>query len=258
MQEAIRGNAAAAVRARLAVERSETSTGFFDDDLHSGHIPPCNFRLDRDLGRPFRNQHVDPEVAEAAGAAAFLHQAEKLFWRSEISDAVVADLRVGESIDLRNADAASVAECAVAARSPPPPIQRRRRDDADLAVERNERREDRNAADVISCRVDRIDDPTPGGVTTLAEFLAEDRVIRPFALEPVADRTLNRLVNFRDRRRIFFGPHGERAAEVAESDPVADVRQRERESKIVVHPFQTSTSNLSFAPSSERSCWRRS
>src|SRR5437764_1041997 len=80
---------------------------------------------------------------------------------------------------------------------------------------------------------------------------------KPRARPPVAKRVLGGLVDSRHGSLIIFCAHGECAPEVAEGDPVADVRQLERQLKVVVQHFQTSTSNLSFASASERSCWRQ-
>src|SRR4029077_3024688 len=99
----------------------------------------------------------------------------------------------------------------------------------------DERGEDGNAADVILGGVDRIDDPSPRGVAARAELFADDGILGPLAVEAVADRSLHRLVDVRNRRAIVFRPHGECAAEGAESDSIADVRQLECELQIGMH-----------------------
>src|SRR5260370_292784 len=85
---------------------------------------------------------------------------------------------------------------------------------ASLAVQRDELSEHRKSLDVVAWGVERIDDPAPGGVPALDEFFADDRVVGAVAIEPLANRALDRFVDFRDRRLILFGPHRERAAKV--------------------------------------------
>ena len=50
----------------------------------------------------------------------------------------------------------------------------------------------------------RIDDPAPGGIAAPAEFFADDGIVRPVAIETVANRVLDRFVDFGDRRLILF------------------------------------------------------
>ena len=162
MQLAVRRQRASAVGARVAAQIRESSAGFFDDDLNCGHVPPCHSRLGRDLDRAFGNEHVDPEVAEAARAAASALQREEAVAEDtvvKLGEGVVADLRVFESIDRGDVNRLAVAHRALAPRGPPSSMKRGSGDDADFAIERDERGEQRNAANVIFRRVDRIDDP---------------------------------------------------------------------------------------------------
>src|SRR4029079_7149148 len=162
----------AAVGARFAGEVREASAGFVDDDLHRSHVPLRDLRLDGDLDRSLGHEHVRPEVAEAARAAAAALQCKKPFGEVvllETEDIVVADLRGAEIADRGDANWRAVAERAVAARRPPPPPQRRRGDDAELTLERDQRGEDRDAADEVFRGVDRVDDPAPRRAAARAE-----------------------------------------------------------------------------------------
>src|SRR5205814_1966495 len=97
---------------------------------------------------PFRHQHVLPEIAEAARAAAAAGQGQEA-----LVQAVEEHLRLFQRRDLRDADPLAVAERPLAARGPPAASERRRGDDARgepaAVLEADERGEDRDAADVV-------------------------------------------------------------------------------------------------------------
>src|SRR6266849_31119 len=104
-------------------------------------------------------------------------------------------------------DATAVAERPLSARCPPSMVERGRRDDANFAVQRNQGRENRNAADVVARRVDGIDDPAARGVAALSELLADDGVLGALPIQLLANRVLDRLIDLRYRRLVGFGPH---------------------------------------------------
>src|ERR1051325_3166136 len=119
VQQRVRRDGAAAVGARFAGEVREASAGFVDDDLHRGDVPLRDLRLDGDLDRPLGHEHVRPEVAEAARAAAAAHQVQEAFAEAvllEAEDVVVADLRGAELARRGDVDWRAVAERPLAAR----------------------------------------------------------------------------------------------------------------------------------------------
>src|SRR4051794_37700665 len=141
-----------------------------------------DLRFDRNLRRALGDEHVRPEVAEAARAAAAANEIEKSPADSEVLEAgnvVVAELRAVDVIDRRHVNRRPVAERAFAARRPPSPSDRRRGNDADQAIERDQRGKDGNPSYVILRRIDRIDDPSPRRIAASAKLLAEDAVVRP-------------------------------------------------------------------------------
>src|SRR5262249_5603976 len=103
------------------------------------------------------------------------------------------------------------------------------------AVERDERAEDRNAADEVLRAVDRIDDPATLRVTARAEFFADDAVVRALAFEHLADGALRRFVHLGHRRLVRLRAHGELRPEAAYGNGVGGVGERESEAKVVVH-----------------------
>src|SRR5439155_16797573 len=96
-------------------------------------------------------------------------------------------------------------------------------DDAHARVERDERGEDGNPADVVPGGVDRIDDPAALARSFAPELFAEDRVVRPLALEALADGALHRLIYFRHGRAIGFRSHGKRWLKVLHGECVAQI-----------------------------------
>src|ERR1051325_102153 len=234
----VRRDGAAAGGARFAREVREAAAGLVDDDLHRGDVPLRDLRLDGDLDCPLGDEHVRPEVAEAARAAAAALQCKKLFAEAvllETEDVVVADLRGAEVADRGDANRRAVAERAVAARRPPPPPQRRCGDDAELTLDRDQRGENGDAADEVFRGIDRVDDPAPRRAAARAELLAEDAVVRPLLPEAVDDHPLHRLVDLGDRRAVGLRADRELGAEVAHRDLVGAVGEGERELEVGIH-----------------------
>src|SRR5437762_8477599 len=66
VQEAVRGEAVAPGRGVLAAQRRQLPAGLLDDQLRRREIPVVGDRLDAQVDRALGEQHVLPEVAEAA------------------------------------------------------------------------------------------------------------------------------------------------------------------------------------------------
>src|SRR5258708_36356972 len=99
-------------------------------------------------------------------------------------------------------DRRAVAEGTVSARGPPAAAERRGGDDAGLAFQRDQRGEDRDAADEVLRGVDGVEDPTPPRAAARTEFLADDRVIRPRARQALREQPLDAFVDLRHRRPV--------------------------------------------------------
>ena len=117
-------------------------------------VPDCEPKgVDGDLRRALGDEHVGPEVAEAAEVprtpGALRHGPVER----------VEERRVLEALDRRDVDPLSVRVRSPAALRPPAPAERGRRDDRDLVVEGDQGRPDRDPARVVPRPVDRVDDP---------------------------------------------------------------------------------------------------
>ena len=212
-----------------------------------GHVPDRDLRLDRDLDRPFGDEHVRPEVAEAARACAAARQREKAHRAAvlvEVADAVVGEMRVFERGDARRRASARDAEGVQNAPSPADAHQRRAIAGAEttpattrpFSSSADERGEDRDAADVVLRAVDRIDDPAPRADAGRAEFLADDAVLRALRAEALADHPLHRFIGLGDRRHVDLRAHGQRGRLiVTHRDDVGRVGHRQRELEVGIH-----------------------
>src|SRR5580700_3768145 len=85
---------AAAVRRRYPVQTGEPAARLLDDDLQGRQVPERDVGLGRDVDRALRDQHVRPEVAEAAGPPDRLAQRQEPVQPARLGPA--ADPRVGE------------------------------------------------------------------------------------------------------------------------------------------------------------------
>ena len=223
-------------------EIGERPAGLFDDDEQGREIPERDGRLGRDVRRALGHEDVAPEVAEAAGAPHPLGERVELRLEPELGpplEVAVAELRVFESADLGHADRRTIGERAAATHRPPGVAEGRRRADADahLAVllEREQRRPDRDAADVVLGPVDRVDDPTPVRGPLGAELLAQQRIPGAGGDQPVPDELLGRRVGLGDGRQVGLGLHLQVVgAEASERDLVGEGHELEGESQIGV------------------------
>ena len=145
-----------------------------------------------DVERPLGDEHVHPEVAEAAAApgppAAARRAASPAPVLEPRADAGVGEVGLGQRRRRRHRGwAAPSAKAPAAAGRPPAPPERRRRGHADdqlaVVLERDERGPDRDALDVVRRAVDRVDDPPGRGVgrPEQALLLAEHGVVGPGA-----------------------------------------------------------------------------
>jgi hypothetical protein len=187
---------------------------------------------------------VLPEVGEAASGPGAGR--DRLEGAAEAADVEALRARgrhhrVVEARDARDPDRLSVRERALTSRRPPAAAERGRRDDAedDLAVplEREQRRVDRDAADVALRAVDRIEDPADRrGSLGAALLLTVHGLTGPLPFQPLADRALDSPVRVRDRGQVGLrldpkvgGP------EARQRDRVGEVDERMRELEVCVH-----------------------
>jgi hypothetical protein len=78
VQEPVRADRAAAVRARHSGKVGEGPARLCHDDLESGQIPEVDICFSRDVYRALRDEHMGPEIAISPGTPDFLGQAEEL------------------------------------------------------------------------------------------------------------------------------------------------------------------------------------
>jgi signal transduction histidine kinase len=135
-------------------------------------------------------------------------------------------------------DPAVVSVRALASRRPPPLAERGRGCQADeraaVALERDERRPDRDPADEVPRAVDRIDDPARVRLLAAA-LLAEEALAGAAFGDLAAERLLDGAVSVRDRRQVGLRVDPEvGGAEPRQRDRVGEVGELVREGKIRV------------------------
>ena len=234
MQEAVRGQRAAAAGRVVPGQVGEAPARLLHDQLRRREIPEVRRGLDRHVHAALGEQHVLPEVAEAARRPHAAGEREERL--AEVAQARVGEDGVLEPRDLRDADRLAVRERAAAARRPPAPPERGRRDDRDLVLERDQRREERDPAHVVLRRVDRVHDPAASVALVVAVLLADDHVVGPLAREHGADRLLDGLVGLRDGRQVGLRLDAQVGrAEARERELVGRVRERESQVEVRRH-----------------------
>ncbi len=219
VQRPVRAHEAVAVHVGTAVDRAPPRARLLDDRHERGDVPQAHDRVDRDVDCAFRDEHVLPEVADAAEPPAAVGELQELVADPVGVEAFLGvprerDLRVVERGHGRGSDGFAVAERSEPAARPPAAVQGGRRDDAEheLAgvLETDQRAPDRQAAHVALGPVDRVDDPTELGVgrgaRIVPELLAQHRVTGR-RRQAVADRPLHRMIGLADRREVGFGAH---------------------------------------------------
>src|SRR5687768_7393345 len=177
VQVAVRCEDRRAVDAPAAIEIGHAAAGLLDEQRGRRSVPRLELDLQHRLRRALGNERVAPEVAESAIAPGGLEQRTKAGRTPgslEISRARVQDLGVREVGDARGADASRLASRtargprATAAPGVPALAQRGRGADRGLqlavALGGDERREDRDATDVVMRAIDRVDIPAGGRV----------------------------------------------------------------------------------------------
>ena len=239
MQQAVRGEGRAARLVRSAVQAGEATPGLLDDHLHGGRVPALKPAVDRRVRGALGDEHVHPEVAEAPRDPAPLGEREEPVGDSpprELARARVAERRVLDPADRGDVDPAVVAVGALAARRPPALAERRGGRDADhrpaVALERDERRPDRDPADEVPRAVDRVDDPTRVRLLAAA-LLAEEALGRPPLCDRRPQRLLDRVVGVRDGRQVGLLVDTQiRGAEPRQRERVGEVGELVREGEI--------------------------
>ena len=178
-------------------------------------------RIDRDVERAFGDEHVLPEVADAARAPAAVRElraagrrcrrrrtARAVSHANEICASSSAD-------DRRHADACRrrgthpargrpTSACCSAGADTTPTHELAR------VLEADQRRPDRHAAHVVLGAVDRVDDPAELGIAATGHVSPNSSPSTAWsvdAAEPVADRLLDRLVGLAHRREVGLGAH---------------------------------------------------
>ena len=246
MEQAVRAEQPGSDGAGCAIDRGRTAAGLAHDDVESSHVVQRQLRLDGDVDRALRDEHVRPEVAERARTPHGPQQVAELQPALSADPAVegrVRQERVRQRAHLRDLHRRRVHQglarvrTAVGAR-PPATSEQRRADDADLDAvldhEPDERRPDRHAADEVRRTVDRVDDPaarTPAGVLAL---LAVYGVARTAAAQQATDRLLDGGVGVGHLAevRLVRDPQV-LGAEPAHRDRVGVVRQHVGQAEIV-------------------------
>ena len=131
--------------------------------------------------------------------------------------------RTAETVTRRGRLTAVPCPRAAAAPAPPPFVEGRRRKDARLelavALDREERAEQRDAAHEVVGAVDRVDVPADRGLGRFgAELLADQPVVREGGVEPLADHLLDRLVGLGHEAAVGLGLDDEVAPEVGSGE----------------------------------------
>jgi hypothetical protein len=134
-------------------------------------------------------------------------------------------------------DPVAVGEGTHTAFGPPATPERRRRHDADtrnaVLLERDQGRPDGDAAGVVACAVDRIENPAPASTAAHPELLAEHAVAGTLHREPCADRLLDGSVGLRHRGAIRFRLDDQVVcAKAADGESVGRVCKFERQRQV--------------------------
>ena len=151
-----------------------------------------------------------------------------------VETTAVFDLRDG-----RHAARLAVRECAAPAHSPPAPSERRRRDDRHVdqsfAFQRQQCSPNRDAANVVSRPVDRVDDPARLG-PVVAEFLAEDALPWALTRDELANCLLGSAIGLGDRGQVRFRLDAEvERTEARECDRIGAVGELLSEREVGAH-----------------------
>ena len=159
-------------------EVGEAPACLLDDHLHGGEVPLADAdRVDGSVDGAFGDEHVRPEVAEAARVPRAPRERRHVVLDRERENGLL------DSGDRRDVHGLAVRERTGPALGPPAASKRRRRDDADshdrVLLERDQRRPHRDPARVVARPVDRVDDPATRARADRALLLTEDRVVGP-------------------------------------------------------------------------------
>jgi hypothetical protein len=212
------------------------AAGLLDQDERRGDVPDVHPALDHRLGGAFGDERVAPEVAEAAvapGGGDRRVEAGHEAGPDVLPPAAVNELGVLDPGYRRGSDrpAGAIAPDrpgAQAAGGMPALAQRRRAEDPDLELvihlHREERPEERHAADVVVGPVDGVDVPAdPGVAGLLAVLLAHQAVVRMRRPDARAHEPLDCLVRLRDEGAVRLRRGRDVATEPAQGDLVGGV-----------------------------------
>ena len=217
-----------AVDRAAAVEVRRPAAGLLDEDQRRRGVPGREADLDHRLGGALGDERVAPEVAEPALAPDVARAAPSKpgarpdatmswpepyrTWASSSEATRDTWIRRGASPRLR-------------AHAPPPRHAHQRSSSAGadmtdglelaVALDREQRPEQRHAADEVVGAVDRVDVPADGRVAGLgAVLLADEAVVRERVGDPLADAPLDRRVGLGHERPVGLGLDLEVAPEV--------------------------------------------
>lgn len=233
MQHAVGRDQTAAVDASFTAQARCLAAGFLDDQQQRRDVPWFDFRVDRDLARPLRHEHVLIEVAEAARAVDAAEQAaQRLRWRRLAPpETAVERQRVVEITHRRHVQPPVAFERAGATRRMPPGPQRRgahqARHDVALFLEREQRPEHGDATDEVARAVDRIDDEPRRAIAAGrgALLFAEHTKTGMSLPDDRAGRFFDRVIGLGHGRQVgFFFDAQVGAAKMPQGDLVGRVR----------------------------------
>ena len=193
-----------------AVPVGERAAGGLDDRSERGQVVGRDADgVDRHVDGTLGDEHVLPEVAEAARAAGPLLEGDQRAGQAERIPAVVvrdAHLRLGQLGDGRHVhlagDPVGGHVRPEAGTTPPTTVEGGRRHHAEHGAavgmgERDQRGPHRDAADEARGAVDRVDHPTPRRILRAghAVLLAERGVLGPCRREAIDDEPLHATID---------------------------------------------------------------
>ncbi len=255
VDEAVRCEGAGSGIGGVAGEIGHPAAGLAHDERRRRKVPERRTDLDHHLRGPLGDEHVAPEVAEAAVTprrADQPPQPRSVARPVERAQGGEDHLRLRQLPHLRHMHAAVTAATGpgLADGGPaspsrgPAPTQRRRGDhgcdELAGALNREQGRPDRDGPDEVVGPVDWIDDPARLPVPWLGpELFAHDPVPRMGRGDPFAQARLDPGVGLGHERPVVLGPHRQLATEVLECHRIGlvgeDVGEREQGGRIVGH-----------------------
>ena len=171
----------------------------------------------------FGDEHVRPEIAEAAGVPRASRERRHVVLDRERENCLL------DGGDRRDVHRFAVRECTRPALGPPTASKRRSGDDADshdrVLLEGDQRRPHRDPPRVVARPVDRVDDPATRAGADRASLLTEDGVVRPFLREHLPNLRLDEAIGLGHGRQVGLGIDREARAKPRQRDRVGRRRR---------------------------------